>query len=432
MEKLFTRILRVFHFSRIIFLLFPMLFFSCFLHQDENEHPTFFFQVSEDYSEEGATRWLLISRTNGEPVFASAVTNGQTITLPITDHLENERFVFTDVYHTVATSGEYSSHTYSLTSYADIAPGTYILDNNYNRTAVGTSNLIITNHSEQYYRNSCFGHDLLSTSEASIDDEKHYFITLGRQPVDLVYCVFSQDPESSPLYARIENVMAGETESIDFSVMKPMENKKIVDLPGADHSSYSIQGIGEPGKYANRDYLYGDDRNSERPNPEQLPIWFPNDLYQEIMTTITYGKGDYSYSYTYLGTEPPSAVHELEADIATFDVSGDQVTLKTTGSFDYAGISAYRQESAPQKSAFYHWVIRVPGKPESNFTIPTFPAELTSAMGDPNALTFEFSRVALYDFNGLNNYDDLISKTLILNEELYKTSKQIKSKFRNY
>lgn len=404
-----------------IFLLFIVLAIatSC-SNEVEPELPDFLIEIKGEYlrAEEG---WVILSNPAGEVISTREIANNTTLTIEVPDgHQEGDVYSLTFLEHYVREDN--GKHEYFIDSYLALQPSHFQLENkNKVYTTIGTHSLVI-NNSPSTSSFGAFGLNVFYGYGSSSSGTTNLFCALYAEPADTYYYFFENN-DNTPRYKRDQEAHVNEILAIDFDDMIPMENETLLTMGAVDEASYQFFSFQE----ANYDWpFYMHYVQKIGSDASELPIYHPDFSLPEFAVTITSTTDDVTKSYTSLGTSVPSVFKSMEAEISSFSISDDVISFASTGTFDHLRARAGNEFTG--LSDYFRWVIDMPQELPLDYRIPAIPGEILSANPLLAAYSFDFKDITIFDYASLDSYEDFIEKKLMVNESVYKTSKEIFSK----
>jgi len=384
------------------------------------ELPDFIIDIKGEYLSTGEG-WVILSNPDGEVISTMEIENNTTQTIAVPDgHQEGDVYSLTFLEHYVREDN--GNHEYFINSYLALQPSHFQLENkNKVYTIIGNHSIII-NNSPSTSNFGAFGLNVFYGHGINSSGTTHLTCVLYAEPADAYYYFFENN-DNTPLYKRYQLAHVNEILTIDFDDMIPMENETVLNMGAVDESSYQFFSFQES-NYDWPFYMHYVLRSGSEAH--ELPIYHPNFSLAEFAVTITSTTDDVTKSYTSLGTSVPSVFKSLEAEISSFTISSDVISFESTGTFDH--LSALAGNEFTGTSDYFRWVMDMPQELPSDYKIPAIPDEILSTNPSLAAYSFDFKDVTLFDYASLDSYEDFIEKKLIVNESVYKTSKEIFSK----
>lgn len=355
------------------------------------------FTVPESAIPDGSDLWFFVTDNNGkvlalEQAFAGSKT---VITLPAgytkaftlhkltyTNDIEN---AYTDVWiqsYTSAITGDFSIapivtpeavepliHTFTLT---DVPEGSQPNPTGPNVLGLGSTGKAGSTH----------------TVKAALKE------TTGR----VMYFVPSyEDVNVTPRYIIYPNAEAGQTETASYNDLTLADKINLSLGEQVESVVVVIAPLGLRPLHA-----YGTQ------NVNSIPVYYPGDEFTSYATNVQVYDGNASYGYTTIGAIPTS-MKKLPASVTLFEATADQLTVHTTGNYDYLFAASQHEWSSGSTTHALDWFVYM-NDDAGAFIIPDFPEELLVLYPQLSDAVINFNYLSLIESDEVAGYTGHLSK----------------------
>lgn len=375
------------------------------------------FSIPEDYLLTNEEVWFFITNNEGDILGVQQGDNNTKLVFetPV-DFTEDQGLILHQLNHTYET---YEVTTYSTTiavSYSNITPGNYLLKSTKRLSfeTVGTHSITINNIPTTYNKISAPGPHISSDYFSSGGGTKTFNIGMSNNNVNQLYRMMnSSDRTIVPRFINRTNVTVGAQITVDFSEFTEMALADISLGTLYDQVIPSIRTFSDN----TRQYVVPLDQYSDF-HTNNAKLYYPGNLYDAYLTQLILYQGNKNIFYSKIGSVP-STIKLLNANVTAMSHLGDNLTVTSTGSFDYSRATSAESWTYGSTECDLYWGIVMDDSANKTFTIPTLPLEIIAKYRELSNAVIKFDYVQAYDFDGIDGYNDFLQLLLQSDESLY-------------
>lgn len=376
----------------------------------------FQFIVGGGFIIEDREQWVFISNQEGKVVSVKQLENGETYVVNTPEGFTPDSRYYLSRLQYNFSGFEFGSFTDSfIVTYADVRPGTYTFDFEQSTVQpfVGQYQIFVSGSPT----NSTF--DLIS-----FDASRGFFIGLNppltpvviagaaklfKSPADLLFYFYDLDDEEmgrnrAPVYLRIQEATVGGETTVDYASLPSLSFNQI-NFVGATKSRFRLSYLRNVGEYQDlRVFLEQDNLVT----PNELKIYFPEITFPEYITEINYSIGSTRYFYQKASTEVATEFKQLQGSISDFSRTGNKISIQATGNYTHVGTSSFSEINEENDFGFFGWALFGSKNGAVELIVPEIPTEILAVHPEVGTATYDFKAPTLYNFIGLNNYDEVV------------------------
>lgn len=239
-------------------------------------------------------------------------------------------------------------------------------------------------------------------------------MTMPTYNTNLFCNVFSITNENIvPKYTNIQNVSAGQSTIVDFQNFTNMNHVDLTFDSQMDRVSTILWSITSDKNNGKKIY------NQSLQNTSSKKLYYPGNTFSGgYITDIILRKGNRSHYFTKVGEIPLS--HKLiNADVSSLVQENGNVTINSTGTFDYQFIGGYKNWTTGGKEYSLNWTIYMNEENKRQLKLVALPAEILNEYPFLSGVVVDFKEVYLGDYDGFTGYRDYIRYSFQSTEPAY-------------
>jgi hypothetical protein len=396
-------------FSSLFVLLGCIFLFSC-----ENDEPTvknqLIISIPVGYVHESEDLWFFITTDDGELLGVQQGLNDSELTFETAGNVK--RFVLHQLNYMTTSDLLYSR--FDMNSYADVFPGNYQLKPRSSQSEIGNHILTVNNLPVNYNKGRVSG-TASQMSSGSIDGSTFTLESELFEANTNIFCYFSNltDGNIVPKYKFINNVSVDQTTTVDFSEFTEMNQVNHTFGFQADQVyAYVNAFAGDDHSHAFTLWSDGIDDASS------LKLFYPGNLFNEYFIDLKVYKGNDLYEYRKIGAIP-STFKTLNADVSSLVYANNNLTVTSTGSFDYLYTVSSDFWTVEDHAYDLIWNFHMGDAGHQEFKIPGFPSQILNKYPElsQGQINFDFAHMDEYD--GIDGYSDYLHSLFQSDEKIY-------------